>query len=644
MFIIKKISVLKLVLFYIICTLLLISKSYSQTAQLTLQTGHSDDILCLAFSSDGKYLVSAGKDNVIIVWDFVLGKELRRLKGHTNAVNAVKFISTNTLISASDDGKIIVWDITVGKLIRIFDNKNPVNSFDISPDNKYLAATTIYSSLKIWEFSDTIKPPLIIDKKIRSSVSFNKDGSIVIYSIVNKKEKGTYLFNVITNETSMLNKVQSSNCIFDKSGNYSICSYLHSSKIRMDKLSENKTVYIRPGDYARYKFKNIVISPNDTIYAASNYDNSIYIFDKKSGKRKLIIRQFKLSPLAVQFHPINNALIVFSAGRSIIVWNIQENKLIRKIESSVFPVSAADINNNGKLIALAGLDNSIKVYDLNNNVKINYFNGHQSNVTSLSFVSLCDTIATVGLDNKMYYWLLNDTTQKKAIKVIKNPMVLVDKTISAAIPLSIGGNMLTMFLLGKSFFMKNYEVLNTLAVSKDKKYLATGGGGWRGISSIAFPRSFPIYIYNNLTQKREFKLYGHYYKIKSLSINHNGELLASCAKNDIYMKIWNLKTRKLKDVYFNSQYVINDLEYSPVNDTLAYTNGQKVYLFDCKTDSAIFLSFGRQPLKYNNNGNNIFFQDYNYNIVQYNIENKKIVNSFVGHNDIISSSNRWNFI
>lgn len=52
------------------------------------ENGHSGEILCLAASEDGKWLVSGGRDKVMGVWD-VSGREpkwVTGLKGHKDAV------------------------------------------------------------------------------------------------------------------------------------------------------------------------------------------------------------------------------------------------------------------------------------------------------------------------------------------------------------------------------------------------------------------------------------------------------------------------------------------------------------------------------------------------------------------------------
>jgi WD40 repeat protein len=619
--------------------MLFVLTGFSQnTMQLTLQTGHSDDIQALAFSEDGKYLASGGKDNVIIVWDFLLGKEIRRLKGHTGPINDLKFINNGILISAGEDGKIVFWDLVKGKAIRVLNNKSGVRSIDVNSDNTLLVSAGPTLSLKIWSLTDTTLVPYDKFYDVCSTVAFNPKGDEVIFSMGAKKNRGTYLFNVNSKDAKKISDVKANSCTFDKTGAEAVFSFLHSTKLCEFDLQKSRFRYTRPGDYARFHFLHVVVSPDNSMIAAGNNDNCIYIFDRQSGKRKSVIYGFQLPPLDLKFHPLKNDLIVFTEGKAIIVWNVKENKLIRKIESSVSPVTAAGVNADGKFIAFAGTDNSVKVYDLKNNIKTNYFPGHNANISGVSFVSATDTIVSAGLDNRMHYWQLNDTNQKRAIKVARNPMVLLDKIVSAAIPLSVGGNMLTMFFLGKSFFIKNYETLNTIAESKDKKYTATGGGGWRGFTSAFVPRNFPIYIYNNKTQKREYKLWGHYYRIKSLAFSCNNDFLASCGENESIMKIWDLKRKKLIDLYYNP-YHISALVFNNTNDSLAFTDiAQNVVLFDIKKDTAIKLSLGRAPLFFNNTGNRIFFQDQHYNIVQYDLVTRKVLNTFSGHNDLISSA------
>jgi ribosomal RNA-processing protein 9 len=43
--------------------------------------GHTDELLALAVSSDGKYLVSAGKDKRIGIWDAEKGEWIRAFSG-----------------------------------------------------------------------------------------------------------------------------------------------------------------------------------------------------------------------------------------------------------------------------------------------------------------------------------------------------------------------------------------------------------------------------------------------------------------------------------------------------------------------------------------------------------------------------------
>lgn len=93
---------------------------------LTLQAslhGHDDYITEIDISKCNRFIASAGKDAVIIIWELATGKILYRLTHHSRLINCVKFFtpkieSSNPekqqqfLFSCSDDGTVRLYDFT----------------------------------------------------------------------------------------------------------------------------------------------------------------------------------------------------------------------------------------------------------------------------------------------------------------------------------------------------------------------------------------------------------------------------------------------------------------------------------------------------------------------------------------------------
>src|SRR5436305_1446927 len=80
------------------------------------QMTHGEPVWCVAYSPDGKTLVSASDDMTIKLWDVQTGKEQSTLKGHTDRVMWVAYSPDGkTLASASGDNTIKLWDVATGK-------------------------------------------------------------------------------------------------------------------------------------------------------------------------------------------------------------------------------------------------------------------------------------------------------------------------------------------------------------------------------------------------------------------------------------------------------------------------------------------------------------------------------------------------
>lgn len=118
--------------------------------------GHEAKIHGLAFSPDGSYLATASRDNTAKVWTSD-GKLLYTLAGHDYDVLQVAFSPDGQqLVTAGGDDQAILWSMENGQMLRTFGGHgNYLTHATFSPDGRYLLTGDREGKVKLWRISKT---------------------------------------------------------------------------------------------------------------------------------------------------------------------------------------------------------------------------------------------------------------------------------------------------------------------------------------------------------------------------------------------------------------------------------------------------------------------------------------------------------
>ena len=121
--------------------------------------GHTHTVSSVAFSRDGRRVVSGSLDKTVRVWHTSTGNTLMVLNGHTDSVRSVGFSHNGRrIVSGSSDESVRIWDAATGDALKIFDGHDgSVKSVAFSTSGSRIVSGSSDKTIRVWDESFALR-------------------------------------------------------------------------------------------------------------------------------------------------------------------------------------------------------------------------------------------------------------------------------------------------------------------------------------------------------------------------------------------------------------------------------------------------------------------------------------------------------
>ena len=379
--------------------------------------GHTDAVMSLAFSPHGTILVSGSQDNTIRLWDATTEEYIKILR-HTNGVRSLAFSPNGlTFVSGGWDKTIHLWDAATGKYIRSFKGHTEgINGLMFSLDGATLFSMSHDKTIRLWKTTTgEHRKTLIGYMEDLQSLAFGPDGIMLAtgenYSF--DKEYSIYLWNTATGEhiktfTGYEARAESLAFSPDRTilanGGYrtinlwNVATGEHIKTLRGPNKANNERLY----DHGE-EVSNLTFSPDGTILASSNYNDTIKLWNVATGEyiRGLTGHAGGLGGAvsSLAFHP--DGTLLASGGyyssypnkyMDIHLWDVATGEHIKKFTKHIGIVYSLVFSPDGTILASGGSTN-IHLWDVATGERIGMLEEHEGLVHSLAFSQDGTTLA-----------------------------------------------------------------------------------------------------------------------------------------------------------------------------------------------------------------------------------------------------------
>jgi hypothetical protein len=151
--------------------------------------GHQEDVTSVAFTPDGKSIVTGSGDDTAKLWSLD-GRLLQTFQGHQEDVTSVAFAPDGkSIVTGSWDKTAKLWSLD-GRLLQTFQgHQEDVTSVAFAPDGRSVVTGSKDNTVKFWSLDGRLLQTFQGHQEDVTSVAFAPDGRSVVTGSMDKTAK-----------------------------------------------------------------------------------------------------------------------------------------------------------------------------------------------------------------------------------------------------------------------------------------------------------------------------------------------------------------------------------------------------------------------------------------------------------------------
>ncbi len=328
---------------------------------------HDESVNDVAFSPDGRWVLTASSDRTARVWDAASGAARFDTPLQHNAfiLRASFSPDASRIVTASDDATARIWDAATGRLIAALEgHQDGVRDAHFSPDGSLVVTGSDDRTAMLWDSSTGKKllhEPLMHEKPVvhasfsprkRQVLTASEDGYARIWQI----ENGTGKIVAQLRHNGALTTAS-----FDRSGAL-VATASVDGTARVWDADNGKpiTPFLRHYGAVQY----LAFAPDGRQLATSCAAHRAWVWDVQTGLTRLPPLLHKSNVCCVTFSPDGKHLLTSSDDNSVRIWDGTNGRPLSPPIPHNGTVFRACFSPDGRRIATASKDTTARVYDL----------------------------------------------------------------------------------------------------------------------------------------------------------------------------------------------------------------------------------------------------------------------------------------